>query len=123
MADPALARVSEICCALPEVEREDAGRHAGFRVRGRIFAWYLDDHHGDGIVGLTCKAPPGESEALIARDGERFYRPAYTGSRGWVGVRLDREPVDWDEVEDLVTRSYSLVAPKRLAALLRVDVD
>jgi len=26
--------------------------------------------------------------------------------------------IDWDEVEDFVTDSYALVAPKRLAALL-----
>ena len=122
MDDSSLARVSEICLGLPEAEREDAGRHAGFRVRGRTFAWYMDDHHGDGAVGVTLKAPAGESDALLAADPERFYRPAYTRA-GWVGVRLDRGGVDWDQVEGLLTGSYVLVAPKRLGALLRVDVD
>jgi predicted DNA-binding protein (MmcQ/YjbR family) len=34
-----------------------------------------------------------------------------------VGARLDGRP-DWDEVAALVRRSYRLIAPKRLAALL-----
>jgi phosphoribosylglycinamide formyltransferase-1 len=114
----ALARLTELCLALPEAERELSGRHAGFRVRGRTFAYYLDDHQGDGIVGLVCKAPPGASEALVAAAPERFYRLAYLHHRGWIGLRLDRGPVDWDEAAGLATDSYVLVAPKRLAALV-----
>jgi predicted DNA-binding protein (MmcQ/YjbR family) len=41
----------------------------------------------------------------------------YVGHKGWVGVRLDHEP-DWDEVAAIVRRSYRLIAPKRLAALI-----
>src|SRR4051794_31433215 len=44
------ARISEFCLAFPEAEREVHGRHADFRVRKRPFAYFLDDHHGDGIV-------------------------------------------------------------------------
>jgi hypothetical protein len=121
--DTVLDRLSEICLALPEATREDAGRHSAFRVRGKVFAWYLDDHHGDGIVAITCKAPPGENESRVQMDPDRFYIPAYTGPRGWVGLRLDTPRVDWDEVGDVVTGSYLMTAPKRLAALLRIDVD
>ncbi len=113
-----LERLSGVCLALPEATREDSGRHAAFRVRGRTFAYWLDDHHGDGIVGLVCKARWGEAEALVAADPERFYTPAYLGPRGWVGLRLDGAEVDWTEVTDVVTESYLLVAPKRLAALV-----
>jgi hypothetical protein len=113
-----LERLSEVCLALPEATREDSGRHAAFRVRRRTFAYWLDDHHGDGIVGLVCKARWGEAEALVAAEPERFYTPAYLGPRGWVGLRLDGAEVDWTEVTDLVTESYVLVAPKRLAALV-----
>ena len=113
-----LERLSGVCLALPEATREDSGRHAAFRVRRRTFAYWLDDHHGDGIVGLVCKARWGEAEALVAADPERFYTPAYLGPRGWVGLRLDGAEVDWTEVTDVVTESYLLVAPKRLAALV-----
>ncbi len=110
-----LQRVSEICAELPEATREVSGRHGVFKVRGRTFAYFLDDHHGDGIVGVVGKAAPGEAEALIAGDPERYYPPAYLHHRGWIGLRLDREPVDWEEVAGLVSDSYLLVAPKRLA--------
>lgn len=118
MRDERLRRLTEICLALPEATREDSGRHAAFRVRNRTFAYWLDDHHGDGIVGVVCKARFGEAEALVAADLEHFYRPAYLGHRGWIGVRLDAGENDWAEVTDLVTESYLLVAPKRLGALV-----
>jgi predicted DNA-binding protein (MmcQ/YjbR family) len=115
--DPLLERLSAICLALPEATREDSGRHAGFRVRKRTFAYFLDDHRGDeGIVGVVFKAEPGENHALVSTYPDRFYIPAYIGPRGWAGLRLDRPPVDWDEVADRVTESYLLVAPKRLGA-------
>jgi predicted DNA-binding protein (MmcQ/YjbR family) len=49
-------------------------------------------------------------------DPTRYFVPAYLGARGWVGVRLDQEDVDWDEVARFVAVSYRLVAPRRLAA-------
>jgi predicted DNA-binding protein (MmcQ/YjbR family) len=115
--DPRLARLSEICDELPEAEREIHGRHAGFRVRKRTFAYYLDDHRGDeGIVGLVFRpgwAKGGDDPPV---DPELLYEPAYIGPRGWIGLRLDAGPVDWDQVAELVTDSYVTVAPKRLAA-------
>ena len=109
------SRMVETCESLPESAWERSGRHVTFRVRKRTFAYLLDDHQGDGIVGVVVKAAPGEAEALIAGRPERYYAPAYLGPRGWVGVRVDVEPVDWEEVAGLVTDSYLLVAPKRLA--------
>jgi len=41
--------------------------------------------------------------------------PAYIGPRGWVALRLDRGEVDWSEVAEVVTGSYRLIAPKRVA--------
>jgi hypothetical protein len=117
--DPRLARLSRVCLALPEATRALTGKHATFRIRGKTFAYFLDDHHGDGIVGLNCRAPWGEPRALVEGDPERFYFPAYLGPRGWIGLRLDVAKVDWEEVRDLVTDSYLRVAPKRLAAQVK----
>ncbi len=112
-----LDKLAAICAELPEAERVDYPPHAQFRVRKRTFAYFLDDHHGDGIVGVTCKAPGSAPQALIdANPGGRFYLPSYLGSRGWIALRLDRDDVDWTEVADLVTESYLQIAPKRLAA-------
>jgi predicted DNA-binding protein (MmcQ/YjbR family) len=110
-------RLAEICTGLPEAEREVSGAHDVYRVRGRTFAYYLDDHRGnEGIAGVVFKATAGEG--LIAAQPERFYKAAYLHHRGWVGLRLDTGAVDWTEVADFVTDSYLAVAPKRLAAQL-----
>ncbi|MGB8543616.1 MAG: MmcQ/YjbR family DNA-binding protein [Candidatus Acidiferrales bacterium] len=114
--EPRLTGVTQICMALPEATREVMGSHAGFRVRKKVFAYFLDDHHGDGIVSVCARALPGDNTALIAAQPERFYMPAYIGPRGWVALRLDRGAVDWKEVAELVKTSYQLVAPKRIAA-------
>jgi hypothetical protein len=115
--DERLDRLAEICLALPEAAQVPAANHASFQVRGKNFAWYLDDHHGDGRVALVCKAPRGVQHELIASDPSKFFMPAYLGPKGWIGLRLDLETgVDWAEVTELVRDSYLLIAPRRLAA-------
>ena len=114
--DRRLVRLTKICLALPEATRTDLGQHAGFQVRKKTFAYFLNDHHGDGIVGVTCKVLPGDNKLLAAANPDRFYMPAYIASRGWVALRLDRGEIDWGEVKELVNGSYRLVAPKGLAA-------
>jgi hypothetical protein len=119
--DGRLARLMKICLALPEAIQEPAARHATFLVRKHVFAYYLNDHHGDGIISVCCMALPGDNEALIAAHPERFYMPAYIGPRGWVALRLDVGGLDWNEVAELVVGSYRLIAPKRLALLANPD--
>ena len=122
MEDWRLKKLTRICLAMPEATRELMGGHTAFNIRKKTFAYFLDDHHGDGIVGVTCKVLPGDNKALVASDPARFYMPAYVASRGWVGLRLDISEIDWEEVKELVTHSYLLIAPKRLAAAVRTDV-
>jgi len=117
--DRRLARLTKICLALPDSARRDSGSHAAFLVRKRIFAYFLNDHHGDGIVSIACKALPGDNTALAVAQPERFYLPAYIGPRGWIALRLDTGKVDWDEVAELVMGSYRLIAPKRLVKLVK----
>lgn len=119
--DGRLARLTKICLALPEATRQVCGAHAGFLVKKKTFAWFLYDHHGDGIVGISCKVLKGDNARLVAADPGRFYMPAYIASKGWVALRLDVGEVDWDEVKDLVTGSYQLVAPKKLAAMVTAN--
>ncbi|HTZ90227.1 MAG TPA: MmcQ/YjbR family DNA-binding protein [Alloacidobacterium sp.] len=114
--DPRLAQVTAICIALPDGTRCDKGEHAAFTVRKKVFAYFLNNHHGDGIVSVCTKALPGENIALVEAHPRKFYLPAYIGPRGWIGLRLDRGKIDWNEVRDLLTASYLQVAPKRLAS-------
>ncbi len=115
LARDALERLTTVCLSLPEADCERESRHATFRVRKKTFAYFLDNHHGDGIVGVCVKAAAGENETLIASNPKRFYSPAYIGARGWVGVRLDVGRVDWRDVAERVEDSYRRAAPKRLA--------
>jgi len=110
-------RIAAIAAELPETTCT-GDRHLTFAVRRKTFGYYLDDHHGDGIVGVAVKAAPGEQQALVEADPDRFYLPAYLGSKGWVAVRLDLDPVDWAQVRELVVDAYRLQAPKRLSAQL-----
>lgn len=116
--DPRLARVTALCLALPEAERTLQAPHADFRVRKKVFAYYLDNHHGDGIVAVCCKGELGENVDRVSRDPERYTLPAYIHHRGWFGIRLDRRTVDWRDVESALRQSFRLAAPKSLARLL-----
>jgi predicted DNA-binding protein (MmcQ/YjbR family) len=114
--DARLARLTKICLVLPDATREVRGGHAGFRVRKKTFAYFLNDHHGDGIVSVSAKVLPGDNAALISTQPARFYLPAYIGPRGWVALRLDRGAIDWKEVSELVKTSYQLITTKRPTA-------
>ncbi len=119
--DARLTRLTAICSSFPEAERQSKGDHASFLVRKKVFAYYLHNHHGDGIVSICAKTLPGDNVTLIAANPTKFYSPAYIGPRGWVGLRLDQGEIDWDEVREMVAGSYLLTAPRRLAALVRID--
>jgi hypothetical protein len=118
LEDPRLSRLTKIALSLPEASRTVHGSHAQFLVRKKTFAYFLDNHHGDGIVAVTGKVLPGDNKALVAAQPARFYLPAYVASRGWVALRLDTGKIDWDEINELLICSFSLIAPKRLAEQL-----
>ena len=121
--DARLERLTKIALALPETSRELQGDHATFRVRKKVFAYYLNNHHGDGIISIACRALPGDNQRLAAAEPDRFYLPAYVGPRGWVALRLDRGKVDWEEVAEFLRGGYVLAAPKSLAARLMAEAD
>jgi hypothetical protein len=116
--DRELARVRKVCGGLPEVtERPSHGSPAWFvRVKSAI-AMFVDDHHGDGILGIWCAAPPGVQEQMIDEDPDVFFRPPYVGPRGWIGVRLSRTVTD-AELRSILEDAFRVVAPKTLVARL-----
>lgn len=116
---PRRERLLKICESFPEVVVEVAGdQHLAFRIRKRIFAYYLLDHHGDGIIAFTCKSSVSEQRLLVKDDPESFFVPPYLGSKGWIAIRLDLDEVDWETVSELARRAYQDVAPRKLAALV-----
>ena len=108
--------MTAICLRLPEAVRARQGSHADFRVRTKVFAYYLDNHHGDRIVAACFRTARGENADWVKTSPSRFFLPAYIGARGWVGLRLDVKPVDWEQVAEFARESYRLAAPRRLGA-------
>ena len=116
VAAAALAQVRAACLALPDCsERLSHGAPSFFIGAKKCFVMFVDDHHGDGRLALWTAAPAGAQAEQVDEDPERFFVPPYVGYRGWLGVRLDRDP-DWDEVAGIVTDAWRCIAPKKLLA-------
>ncbi len=112
--DDVRAQLREIVTRLPGVEIEDSYGHTGYLVRGKRVAWLLVDHHGDGRLAISVKAPAGEQEALVSSDPGRYFVPSYLGPRGWVAAYLDpASDPDWDEVATLLEQAWRMTATKR----------
>jgi hypothetical protein len=107
-------RIRELCLAFPETsERPSHGAPTFFVREKRSFLTLHDNHHGDGRFAIWCAAPAGLQATLVEADLERFFVPPYVGTRGWLGVRLDRG-LDWDELAGIIEDAYAEVAPPKL---------
>lgn len=113
-----------ICVALPESYEEEAWVGTRWRIRSRTFAHVLAIDGGwppayaraaatDGpAIVLTFRSSGPELQALRSV-GSPFFAPRWRADE--VGVVLDAA-VDWEEIKELLTESYCLLAPKRLSA-------
>ena len=119
--DYLLGRVRDLAMALPEADEVTSHGMPCFGiVKGKKFAYFTQDHHGDGKIAILVKISGAEEQAmLIELDEDRYYRPAYFGD-GWIGVRLDISDTDWDAVGEWLRKSWLAVAPKKLAGLMGV---
>lgn len=99
-------------CMMPGVVEQVAWGEPTWRVGGKMFAMCDTYHHGSPHLSVHLAAPPGAQEALIDTDSARFYRPPYTGGKGWVGVVLDTGP-DWDMVASLARTARDFIAGGR----------
>jgi hypothetical protein len=116
-SDPALwERLRDICTALPDVsERMSHGELAWFAGTGkkaRQFAGTWDHHHDDRNA-VVMAAPPGAQEQLVADQPDRYFRPPYVGSKGWIGIYLDRGDIDWDLVELHLADAHAAITGAR----------
>jgi hypothetical protein len=108
-ADP-FAAVRAHCLAIPGVtERLSHGSPSFFApgTRGPCFVMCMDDHHGNGILGLWLAAPPGAQAALVAAEPATYFVPPYVGGRGWLGVRLPA--VSSELLAELLDDAYEAV--------------
>ena len=102
-----LQRIREIALSLPEATEELTwGTEINFRVRRKIFCF------PDTGGSIMVKAHPEELPSLL---GDPRCRPApYLARGGWIVLDF-RDAIDWQEVRELITTSYTLIAPKSLA--------
>lgn len=108
-----LDQLREICLELPEAVEAEAFGAPTFQIRTKNFAMTGRDRHDRPTVWV--KGAPGQQEMLTGALPDRYFRPPYLGRAGWIGCWLDDTAMpDWDEIEDLITESYKLIAPKRL---------
>ena len=116
-----MRRLEKIVDRLPEATRVDIEAWDGqptFRVRGKNFV-FTDKE----ASGLSVKLPKEEAEAVVATDKTAEPTGYGLGRHGWVSVTIGRDTkARWQQVEEWVRTSYTMVAPKRLAQVV-LDED
>lgn len=125
VANEILGRLRGIRLELPEAHEEQAWAGTRWMIRKKNFAHVLAIDAGWPPAYARAAASDGPRTVLTFRSGARldaarfsrapFFKPAW-----WpdiAGLTLD-STTDWDEVADLLTESYRLLAPRKLAALI-----
>jgi hypothetical protein len=116
-------RVSALCVRLPEVtvrigESRIRERSTGHSFDSRRRSFYLlvatGASSGKPAPLLVLRADPDDREALLSI-GHPFFAPR--GGPDRIGVLLT-DDTDWEEIRDLVTESYRVIAPQKLIELL-----
>jgi hypothetical protein len=116
-------RIRALCLALPEVTvRVDSSRirarstARSYDIRRRSFCLLIatEDSTGKPVSQLVLRADPDERDALLS-----IGNPFFASRAGHDRIRvLLTDATDWEEIRELVTDSYRILAPKKLTALL-----
>jgi predicted DNA-binding protein (MmcQ/YjbR family) len=123
LSDDLVARVRALCLALPEVTvRVDyslirtRSTAYSFDIRRRSFCLLVavENPTGEPVPLLVLRADPDERDVLVSM-GHPYFVPRV--GRGRIGVLLT-EDTEWEEIRELVTESYRVLAPKKLTAML-----
>jgi predicted DNA-binding protein (MmcQ/YjbR family) len=116
-----MEHVEAIVVRLPEAVRLDVEAWGGeptFRVNGKNFI-FTDSE----ATSVSVKLTPEEAVAVVASDPLVEPTGYGLGRHGWVSVRIARRTSQsrWQEIEEWIRTSYTLVAPKRLARLILTE--
>lgn len=109
--------VRALMASLPETEAVISHGSPSFKVRGKTFATYTINHHGDGRVALNLDSPPGAQQLYTEMEPEYYFVPPYVGPRGWLGVELNTG-ISWQSVVARTREAYEKRAPAALIASL-----
>lgn len=112
-----LERVRRICSKLPETTEKLSHGEPTFFVKDKVFVMFADNHHNDGHIAVWLPVPSGFQNTLIEAAPEIFFKPAYVGVRGWVGIELNR--INDKDLTYHVEVAWELIAPQRLLSKIR----
>ena len=106
-AEETLGKLRSICLSLPETSETGSWGHPNFRAGKKTFAAF---ERVKGRASIAFRVDAEDVNRLLAR--KEFFVTPY-GRGLWVSVWADGR-IDWRAVEDLVERSYRVVALARM---------
>ena len=106
--------IRQICLHFPDTEEVESHGWPEYRCRGKGFATFTINHHGDKRVALLLNASRETQSFLVESAPKVFFVPPYVGPKGWVGIDLGSK-IRWPRVAELACDAYVRVAPKALA--------
>jgi hypothetical protein len=103
--------VRRLALSLPETSEKPCYGTPGFYVRKKLFARIRED-----AETLVVKVEMGERELLMAAEPDTFFITDHY--RDWPSVLVHLGAIAPDELLEVLTDSWLIAAPKRLAATL-----
>jgi len=124
--DRIVERLQSIGDALPESRQEPAWTGTRWRIGKQTFAHLVAIADGwppayaraagtNGPTVVLTFQSSGEELQALSNVGHPYFRPPW---RPGIVAMFVEDDTDWDEVAELVTESYCLLAPQRLVALV-----
>jgi hypothetical protein len=115
------AAVRDICIGLPETTEHVDSWAQNYVIRRRSFCLFLalDSPANNSVPILVLRSTDDDREMYLAT-GDPFFEIPRNDKR--IGFALGAT-TDWDEVRELVTDSYCMIAPKKLIALLDLPTE
>ncbi|MBC2931914.1 MmcQ/YjbR family DNA-binding protein [Nocardioides sp. zg-1228] len=109
MPEEWVRRIDAVLGALPRCVQEPAWTGTRWRVGGATVAHVFGGE--DQLYRITFRGEPDEV-AAFQHMGAPYFRAGWGGNL--IGMVLD-DDTDWDELAELLTDSYCVQAPARLA--------
>ena len=109
-----LTTLRSLCLSLPETTETASWGHPNFKAGTKTFVAF---ERVKGRASIAFRLEPDDVERLLRR--KQFFATPYGRGR-WASVWADGR-IDWRGVEDLVERSYRVVALKRMLHALEAQ--
>ena len=118
MPGPVLSALRRVVRSLPDSTEQPAWTGMRWMVRRRTYAHVFTIDSPNGPTTMVSFRSPEPERGFLLAGGHPFF------AGGWgsdVVVMVLEEATDWGEVGELLTESYCVMAPKKLAAMVSPD--